>query len=343
MASRATAIARQQVQAPAVAILITVGLNYLLLVSLSASLATGVPRLPFALVAGAITALVVVGAVQMWRGKTYALAVVASVLVMIIPPACIVGLPLGVWALLVLSRREVRELFGKLYPLSPPESPQPSRGGGAWKVAAVAVAAVLLVLAIPVAALLLKIGIPSVHKTGKRAQAIAAAQNAPPATAPAVGFGPVVERVLDSAATQRPIKAEPGTFKLTLTNGVSVEVVAVTRNPLANELWWKPDGTRLPQPPGARVIFQPTGMWKERDVDEEARAVLVRCGLPAGAAPAHWRYGLEFAPRAERLGMLQIQRGNRMEQVAEELERLGRKIVGRGGRTEAFKPDCRLR
>ena len=192
------------------AILITVGLNYLLLVSLSASLATGVPRLPFALAAGAITALVVVGAVQMWRGKTYALAVVASVLVMIIPPACIVGLPLGVWALLVLSRREVRELFGKLYPLSPPESPQPSRGGGAWKVAAVAVAAVLLVLAIPVAALLLKIGIPSVHKTGKRAQAIAAAQNAPPATALAVGFGPVVERVLDSAATQRPIKARAG-------------------------------------------------------------------------------------------------------------------------------------
>ena len=117
----------------------------------------------------------------------------------------------------------------------------------------------------------------------------------------------------------------------------------MTRNPLANELWWKPDGTRLPQPPGARVIFQPTGMWKERDVDEGARAVLVRCGLPAGAAPAHWSYGLEFAPRAERLGMLQIQQGNRMEQVAEELERLGRKIVGRGGRTEAFKPDCRLR
>jgi hypothetical protein len=36
-------------------------------------------------------------------------------------------------------------------------------------------------------------------------------------------------------AAQAPVaRAEPGTFQLTLTNGVSVEVVAVTRNPLAN-------------------------------------------------------------------------------------------------------------
>ncbi len=348
---RATMVARQQVRAPAAAMLIAVVLNYLLLVSLSASLATGVPRLPFALVAGAVTALVVVGAVQMWRGKAYGLAVVASILMMIIPLACILGLPLGIWALVVLRRREVRELFGKSYPLSPPESPARSRGGAAWKVAVAALAAVLLVLAIPVGALLLKIGIVSFHKAGKPAQAIAATQNSPPATAPAVSAGPVVEQGLSSAATQRPIKAEdldtpssaaqpgqvlvsraePGTFKLTLTNGVSVEVVAVVRNPLRNKLWWKPDGTPLPQPPGARVIFRPAGMWKERDVNEEAHALLVRCDLPSGTADRHWQYGLEHRPRGERLGSLQIQQGSQMEQAAEELERLGRKIVGGAG------------
>jgi hypothetical protein len=126
-------------------------------------------------------------------------------------------------------------------------------------------------------------------------------------------------------------RAEAGTFKLTLTNGVSVEVVAVTRNPLAHRLWWKPDGTPLPQPPGARVVFQPSGMWKERDVDEEAHAVLVRCDLPTGTADRHWQYGVEHTPRGERLGRLEIQQGTRMKQVAEEVERLGRKIVGGAG------------
>ncbi len=155
--SLATKIVRRQVQAPAVAMLITVVLNYLLLVGLSEIAGHGIPRLPFLLGAGAMHAFVMLGAVQMWRGKTYGLAVAAGILVMILAPVCVLGFPLGIWVLVVLRRREVRELFGILQPMSPQESRQSSPGGGAWKVAAVVAAAVMILLAIPVGAMFLSI------------------------------------------------------------------------------------------------------------------------------------------------------------------------------------------
>ncbi len=155
--SPATRMARQQVQAPAVVMLIVVVLNYLLLVGLSEIGGHGIPRLPFLLVAGVIHALVLLGAAQMWRCRMYGLAVAAGILVMLLAPVCVLGIPLGIWALVVLRRREVRAAFGRQVPPAPPESPQSSRGGGAWKVAAVIVAAGMIVLAIPVGAMFLSI------------------------------------------------------------------------------------------------------------------------------------------------------------------------------------------
>ena len=112
--------------------------------------------------------LIVVGALRMLRFKNYGLAITACILAMITPPGLILGLPVGIWALIVLSRHDVREAFQANRSTSAARQPgagqkpasgsstptnvstQPSRTRGAWKVAAIVVAALLLVLAIPV-------------------------------------------------------------------------------------------------------------------------------------------------------------------------------------------------
>lgn len=100
-----------------------------------------------------------------------------------------------------------------------------------------------------------------------------------------------------------PAQAKPGEFKVTLANGVSCEVVAVTRNPLASKGWWRPDGTPLPQPPGDLRNFTPAGMWKEKDVGSNDCAILVRFG---GQLTKHSQVGQYYTPRTEFLGHLGV-------------------------------------
>ncbi|MBX7057058.1 MAG: hypothetical protein K1X75_03255 [Leptospirales bacterium] len=66
------------------------------------------------------SALALVGAVQMYRGRSYGFAMVSTVLALL---PCLwscsgLGLPFGIWSLLVLLRAETREYFG-LRPRSP--------------------------------------------------------------------------------------------------------------------------------------------------------------------------------------------------------------------------------
>jgi predicted Zn finger-like uncharacterized protein len=58
--------------------------------------------------------LVVVGAIQMLRTKAYGFAIISSILAMLIiyPGCCVIGLPVGLWSLLVLLRQDVRAVFG---------------------------------------------------------------------------------------------------------------------------------------------------------------------------------------------------------------------------------------
>ncbi len=60
------------------------------------------------------SALVLVAALKMKRLQAYWLAVVASLLAVIISPSNLIGLPIGIWALVVLSQREVRAAFGRV-------------------------------------------------------------------------------------------------------------------------------------------------------------------------------------------------------------------------------------
>lgn len=98
-----------------------VNLGFVLLAQESAH--NDVPRQPvwFLTVIGAAlllttvpSLLIVAGGWQMFRLETYGLALIAAILSLI--PICtlgwLLGLPMGIWALTVLSRREVREAFG---------------------------------------------------------------------------------------------------------------------------------------------------------------------------------------------------------------------------------------
>jgi len=125
------------------------------------------------------------------------------------------------------------------------------------------------------------------------------------------------------------VQAPPGQYSLTLSNGVTVEVIAVTRNPLENKTWWKPDGTPLPQPPGGRVILHPAGMTREKDLGENEHAVLVHYSFPQGAQSA--RYQTRYAPKAEHLGTLEIQQASSIAQATESVGRALRMLTGGAG------------
>jgi tRNA A-37 threonylcarbamoyl transferase component Bud32 len=77
--------------------------TWLLLIGILVILLTGVPSL-----------LIFAGGWQMLRLETYGLALIAAIMALI--PICtlgwLLGLPMGIWALTVLSRRDVREAFG---------------------------------------------------------------------------------------------------------------------------------------------------------------------------------------------------------------------------------------
>ena len=60
-----------------------------------------------------ISILVLVAALKMKRLQAYWLAVAASIMAIIISPANLIGLPIGIWALVVLSQREVRAAFAR--------------------------------------------------------------------------------------------------------------------------------------------------------------------------------------------------------------------------------------
>ncbi len=56
-------------------------------------------------------AVIIIGALKMMKLEAYPLAVAASVLAMITTPGSIIGLPIGLWALITLRRADVRTAF----------------------------------------------------------------------------------------------------------------------------------------------------------------------------------------------------------------------------------------
>jgi len=113
---------RQRTRAPGtglkIAGLINCGIGLIMLVAWSTISVTSGAKSPGAVITGGIGIILaamglftVVGAQRMMRLQSYGLAVAAGVLQLVPSPGSLLGLPIGIWALVVLTRREVHVAF----------------------------------------------------------------------------------------------------------------------------------------------------------------------------------------------------------------------------------------
>jgi hypothetical protein len=77
------------------------------------NLFSGGVGLVFNAIAIFVSILIILGALKMKNLQSYGMAMAASIVAMIpcISPCCILGLPIGIWALVVLSKPEVKDTF----------------------------------------------------------------------------------------------------------------------------------------------------------------------------------------------------------------------------------------
>ncbi len=78
----------------------------------------------------AVAPFVIYGAVQMMGGRKYSISKAASILSLVPVASCcfFIGIPVGIWSLVVLRKPEVRQLFdGRVDPIHSPPGP-PSFG-----------------------------------------------------------------------------------------------------------------------------------------------------------------------------------------------------------------------
>ena len=111
--------ALSRVKAPAIGLLIASAINFVPLLMViftvfqissgSSNKALSFPVLPLAV--SAVGGLLAFGAIRMLQLRSYGLCIAASITGMITPPGFLLGLPFGIWSLIVLSNKEVREAF----------------------------------------------------------------------------------------------------------------------------------------------------------------------------------------------------------------------------------------
>lgn len=110
--------ARQQVKGPAIGLLTTGIFTFLALLLLMLVLPLlsplklhGRPSLSLLIVLAFSSGFMIVSALKMRRLQSYGLTMTASILAIIFSPSTLIGLPIGIWALVVLSQREIRGAF----------------------------------------------------------------------------------------------------------------------------------------------------------------------------------------------------------------------------------------
>ena len=78
-----------------------------------AGMFSGAVAVAAAIVGILVSGLILFGAIKMKKLENYGLAMTASIVAMIpcISPCCLIGLPIGIWAVVVLSKPEVKSAF----------------------------------------------------------------------------------------------------------------------------------------------------------------------------------------------------------------------------------------
>ena len=130
--------ARLQVQGPAIGLLVTGILNWLtvpLIVVLMAYMTAAfsgpavvspdvfVPVLIALLASLLFSSFVIFAALRMKRLEAYGLAIAASILAILVSPNNLIGLPIGIWSLVVLSRADVQAAFARRQRETAPRRP----------------------------------------------------------------------------------------------------------------------------------------------------------------------------------------------------------------------------
>jgi len=112
---------RRQVKGPAIGLLVTGIFNWLVipLVTLVAAYLFVTPSdsgrdyiMLVPLAALVLSSVMIVAGLKMKRLEAYRLAVTGSILAILVSPGNVIGLPIGIWALVVLMRPEVRAAYG---------------------------------------------------------------------------------------------------------------------------------------------------------------------------------------------------------------------------------------
>ncbi len=193
---------RSMVKGPATGLVITGILNWIaipLILFVTVGIVVGkggsvfaAPTLLIPLLAMFLSSIIIVAGLKLKRLEAYPLAIIGSILAILVTPGNIIGLPLGIWSLVMLCRRKVRQAFGGKPPpdlLTPGVAAAPvPRPDRFWRRFAVAIALVLLALIlIPAGLIVLSIALPAFHKARDRArivqgEAISEAPITPPRT-----------------------------------------------------------------------------------------------------------------------------------------------------------------
>lgn len=128
--------AMQQVQGPAIGLIVTavlgflVGVSSLLMNALGltlgaagigetddvpawANMLSGGVGIMSSLLGLVMSVIILLGALKMKKLESYTFAIIATVIAMVpcISPCCLVGLPIGIWALVVMNKPEVKSAF----------------------------------------------------------------------------------------------------------------------------------------------------------------------------------------------------------------------------------------
>jgi hypothetical protein len=74
---------------------------------------TGTLGMVFGVIGVVIGVLILIGALKMKKLESYNWAMASSILALApcVSPCCVVGMPVGIWALVVLSKPEIKESF----------------------------------------------------------------------------------------------------------------------------------------------------------------------------------------------------------------------------------------
>jgi predicted Ser/Thr protein kinase len=127
--------ARRQVQGPAIGLLVTGILNWVatplivlvlfrIVSERSGGMVPAIGLLPALVLNLVFSTLMILAALKMKRLQWRGLAIAASVAAIIVTPGNLIGLPIGIWALVVLSQREVRAAFGRSGQVTPGSVPR---------------------------------------------------------------------------------------------------------------------------------------------------------------------------------------------------------------------------